>query len=120
MKRFVIISLVLGVLLIGLPVFGAIDFGDESLGSDVNTTEVVDKVQDAIGDISLDSINSTTTVETAKSLFVKIGELFKKLQTWLRDRAGIDIIGIFKTLLTWFVAVVEWMIELIKWLLAKI
>lgn len=118
MRKKILFLTLVGVL-VGNVAYGAIEFGDNSYGTGVGS-EVIDKTQDLVGDISLDTITASSSVETAKSIFSKAGEAFKELEGWLKDKAGIDILGLLKTLLTWFVVVVEWMINLIKLLIAKV
>ncbi len=70
-----------------------------------------------LSDFALSDINSSTSIAALKQLFSGVVSIFQKINTWLKEVAGIDIVGILRTIAAWLVIVIEWLVAIIKTLL---
>lgn len=96
-KKIIFLSLL--IFIIATPVFAKINVGDEILEGELDAQKAL---------------------ETGKEVLDEAKNLSDKAVQTLEEKAGIDLIGILKTIGTWFVFFIELMLKALKWVLAKI
>jgi hypothetical protein len=69
---------------------------------------------DLLKDFALSDINSTTSKQSLSKLLGGVVSVFQAMNNWLKDSAGIDFVGIIKTIADWIVIVINWVISLLK------
>ncbi len=97
-------------LLVGVT-YAAIQYGDTSQQASfaASTTQQVGNI---ISDVTSGSITDGS-VDTG-GFFSNIGRFFAGVNTWLKEKAGIDFFAILKTIGHFFLIVIQFVVELLK------
>jgi hypothetical protein len=113
MKAFLFTGLLLIIISANNIGLAAINFGEEIYSAPFVSSSSNDSVEQTLREFR-DSPENVTGV------FKKIGNWFIRLDSWLKEKAGIDFFGILKAIGNLFVIVILWLADLIKILLAKV
>ena len=90
------------------------ELGSENIAPD----SLIEEGRGVASEISLEQ--SAQTVGFIKGIWLAIGRGFSATNLWLSEKAGINLLGILKTIGSWFVILLEWVLRLIKWLLGRV
>ncbi len=113
MKRLLIIITLATTLTTGIPASAAIQFNNQIQVAPFAASST-QQLGGLIKDFSLTDANSVTSVGAGMQIVASIGSFFVGVNDWLKDKAGIDLFAIFKTIGHWFVIIVQWLIDIIK------
>ena len=79
-----------------------------------STTKQVGELLDKAVSGGLTGATSSSTTEQATGVLGSIGRFFAGINTWLKEKAGINFFGILKGIGSFFLIVIEFVVDLLR------
>jgi hypothetical protein len=115
MKKIILLACVLQ--LVSMPVVrAAIQYGGGSQQASfaASTTKQVGELLDKAVSGGLTTAASSSTTEQATGVLGSVGRFFAGINTWLKEKAGINFFGILKGIGSFFLIVIEFVVDLLR------
>lgn len=90
----------------------AIEYGGQSYEAPFAASSTA-KVGEVVDEVITDGLGASSTTDVA-GITRGAGNLFTRINNWLADKAGIDLLGILRAIGHFFVVIVTFVIDLIK------
>lgn len=118
MKKILAGGAIVGLLMMSTPAFAAIQYGSTTQQSSLApgaTQQVGNLINNVVSGNAIGggTANASGTPDVAGALG-GLGRFFAGVNTWLKDKAGIDFFGILKGIGHFFLIVIQFVVDLVR------